>query len=199
MSAIDFYFDFSSPYGYLAANLIDDIAARHSRDVSWKPYLMGAAFKRTGRAPLVDYDLVSNYSRRDIERSARLHSIDIRIPGKFPVASIAACRAYYALVHTDPAAAKMLAMAIYRAYFVDDRAISDRDVVLAIAAELGHDADAMRDAINDPEVKERVRSATDDAIEAGVFGSPFIVIDGEPFWGTDRLPHVERWLETGGW
>jgi 2-hydroxychromene-2-carboxylate isomerase len=68
-----------------------------------------------------------------------------------------------------------------------------------VAARLGVDKDQLRQALEEPAVKERLRAEVDAAIERGVFGSPYIVIDGEPFWGSDRLDQVEKWLETGGW
>ena len=199
MNPIDFYFDFSSPYGYLASELIDDLAAKHGRQVQWHPYLMGAALKRTGRAPLVNYDLVSGYATHDISRSARLYGLRVSIPSKFPVASIAACRAFYAINNTSETDAKKFASAIYRAYFVDDRDIQTKQVVLEITEDCGHDTNKMAAALDDPGIKEKLRQVTDDAIEAGVFGSPFIIVDGEPFWGSDRLSQIDQWLETGGW
>ncbi len=199
MSSLDFYFDFSSPYGYIASHRIDELAQKHGRECNWHPYLMGAAFKRTGRAPLVDYDLVSNYSRLDIQRSARLYNIEIRMPSKFPVPSISACRIFYFLNDNNKQDAKLFARAVYKAYFVDDINIADKTAVLDIAAALGHDAESLTNALRDPGVKERLRHETDAAIDAGVFGSPFVVVDGEPFWGADRLDQIDRWLQTGGW
>jgi len=199
MTPVHFYFDFSSPYGYIASRRIDDIAAAHNRECVWHPYLMGAAFKRTGRAPLVDYDLVSNYARHDISRSARMYDLDINMPSKFPVLSVAACRAFYFVNDGSPEDAKRLASAIYSAYFVDDVDISNKTAVIEIAAGLGLDANTIKTAINDPVVKERLRAETDAAIDAGVFGSPFVVIDDEPFWGADRLDQIDRWLKSGGW
>jgi 2-hydroxychromene-2-carboxylate isomerase len=121
------------------------------------------------------------------------------MPAKFPVSGTAPSRAYYWLGERDPAAAKRLAAALYRAYFVEDRDISNPEVTGNVAAKLGVDKAELTQALNDAAVKERLKSEVDAAIERGVFGSPYIVIDGEPFWGADRLEQVERWLATGGW
>ena len=99
----------------------------------------------------------------------------------------------------DPALAKRLAQALYHAYFAEDRDISSPEVTANIAAKTGVDRTALVQALEDPAVKERLRMEVDAAIERGVFGSPYIVVDGEPFWGADRLDQVDRWLETGGW
>jgi 2-hydroxychromene-2-carboxylate isomerase len=89
--------------------------------------------------------------------------------------------------------------ALYRAFFVDDVDISNPDRAAAIAGQCGVDATAARAAIDDAAIKDALRLENDKAIAAGVFGSPFVIVDGEPFWGVDRFEQVERWLATGGW
>lgn len=196
---IDFYFDFSSPYGYLAAERIDALAERHGRSVAWRPFLLGAVFKKTGTEPLLGIPLKGDYSRRDMERSARALGIPFRLPDRFPFLSVAACRAFYWLVDAEPEQARRLALALYRRAFAEGGDISSAEAVLETAAALGIERAALEAALQDPAVKDRLRREVEAAIGAGVFGSPFIVVDGEPFWGHDRLETAERWLETGGW
>jgi 2-hydroxychromene-2-carboxylate isomerase len=196
---IDFYFDFSSPYGYLAAERIEALAARFGRNVEWHPVLLGVIFKETGAAPLTQIPLKGDYSRRDMLRSARFHGIDgFRMPSRFPIPTQAAARIVLVLKATGEALAANVAKALYRAYFVEDLDISDPDVAAEVAGRAGADAAAMRKAIDDPDVKEALKGAVAQAMKAGVCGSPFFVVDGEPFWGVDRLPQIERWLATGG-
>lgn len=194
---IDFYFDFSSPYGYFAAMKIDRLAAQHGRSVNWKPILLGAVFKVTGAQPLPTLPLKGEYAKRDIARSARFHGIPIRYPSKFPIASQAPARAFYWTNDRDSTLAHTLAKGLYHAYFVEDRDISSPEVTADIATTLGCDRDEALAAINDTGLKERLRSETDAAIGRGVFGSPYIVVDGEPFWGMDRFDQIERWLASG--
>ena len=198
-NAIDFYFDYSSPYGYFAAMKIDEFAARHGRGVNWKPILLGAVFKVTGTQPLPTLPLKGDYAKRDIARSARFHGIAIKQPSKFPIASQAPARAFYWMSDRDPALARKLAKTLYQAYFVEDRDISIPEVTADVAATLGLKRDEVLAAISDPAIKNRLRDEVDAAIKRGVFGSPYIVIDGEPFWGVDRFDQIERWLKTGGW
>ena len=195
---LDFYFDFSSPYGYLASELIDDLAARHGRRVAWHPILLGAVFRQTGSAPLTEIPLKGDYSKRDFARSARFLGIPFRMPTKFPLATQNAARAFLWLQDRDPARARDLAHALYRACFAEDIDISDTARLLAIADSLGLDKAALAAAVADPAIKDRLRAANDAAIARGVFGSPFVFVDGEPFWGVDRLPQIDKWLETGG-
>ena len=197
--SLDFYFDFSSPYGYLAAERIDGLAAKHGRAVTWRPMLLGAVFQKIGGSPLVDPPMKGPYSRHDMLRSARLHGIAFNVPDNFPVNSIAACRAYYWLADGDPAIARDFALALYRGYFTDNRDLSQPETVIQAAQAQGVDADALVAAVQDQAVKDRLRAENDAAIERGVFGSPTVFVGDEMFWGHDRLDMIDRWLETGGW
>ncbi len=196
---IAFYFDFSSPYGYLASLVIDDLAARHGRDVTWRPILLGAIFKETGSAPLLTIPLKGDYARRDILRSARRVNTPFHLPPDFPFSSVPACRAYYALMGEDPRAAKRLAAALYEEAFAKGQDISAGESVLAIAAREGLDAQKLSQSMGSVEIKARLREEVDAAMAKGVFGSPFSIVEGEPFWGYDRLADLESWLESGGW
>lgn len=196
-AAIDFYFDFSSPYGYLAAQKIDALAATHGRGVTWRPFLLGVVFKTTGMAPLPQIPLKGDYSKRDFERSARFHGIPFRLPSAFPIGTVAATRAFYWQASKDASRAVAFAQALYRAYFVDDVDISKADNVLKTAAGLGLDAAALRAGLDDPAIKELARNEVDAALARGVFGSPYLIVDGEPFWGVDRFDQLERWLARG--
>jgi 2-hydroxychromene-2-carboxylate isomerase len=184
---IDFYFDFSSPYGYLASHKIEALARQHGREVTWRPMLLGAAFKMTGSMPLPQVPLKGEYSKRDFARSARFHGVPFRIPDPFPISTVSACRAFYSI--TDETQRIKLAKALFRAYFVDNVNIGEADNVLKIAASVGGNADVSSQA-----VKDRTKAEVDAALAKGVFGSPYMVIDGEPFWGVDRFEQIERWL-----
>ena len=94
--------------------------------------------------------------------------------------------------------ARNFAHAAYRAYFADGRDISSLERVLELAATVGADCAALEEALAGQELKDRLKAECDEALKKGVFGSPYIVIDGEPFMGADRLPQIERWLENGG-
>jgi 2-hydroxychromene-2-carboxylate isomerase len=196
---IDFYFDFSSPYGYLASTRVDALAAKYGREVNWKPILLGATFKITGGAPLPMVPMKGGYSIRDFVRSAGFYGIPYRQPTTFPVSTQAPARAFLWAHAQDPARAKALAAALYSAYFVDDINISNPADTVAIAARLGFDAAKVEAALNDPAVKDKLKSEVDASIQRNVFGSPYFVVDGEAFWGMDRMDQLEKWLETGGW
>lgn len=193
-----FHFDFSSPYGYLASERIESLAARHDRAVDWRPMLLGAAFKVAGTQPLTSVPLKGDYARRDMPRTARFHGIPFAMPAKFPIATQAPARIVLWQRGIDPGACAPLVHALYRAYFIAGRDISEPDVAADVAAEAGANREGARAAIDDAEIKEALRRDVEAAIAAGVFGSPFVFVDGEPFWGLDRFDQVERWLASGG-
>ncbi len=196
---IDFYFDFSSPYGYFASQRIDGIARKHARAVAWHPFLLGVVFRVTGQSPLPEQPMRGDYALHDFDRSARLYGVPFAMPEKFPIPGQVPSRAFYWLHDRNPAQAKDFAKAAYGAYFAKGRDITDVGEVARIAKGVGADADALAAALAGDPIKERLKAEVQAAIDRGVFGSPFVIVDGEAFWGADRLDHVEAWLATGGW
>ncbi|CAA7627546.1 2-hydroxychromene-2-carboxylate isomerase [Magnetospirillum sp. SS-4] len=196
---VEFYFDFSSPYGYFACLRVDKALSRFGRKVAWKPIMIGSAFKASGNLPLVDQPLKGIYSRHDWDRMGRLLKVPYRMPDRFPVASLPPSRAFWWLDGRDPALARRFALAVYHAYFAENRDISETAITLDIAGSLGVDTAALQAALQDPACKRRLKDETEAAIDKGVFGSPFFIVDGEGFWGADRLDMVAEWLERGGW
>lgn len=195
---IQFHFDFSSPYGYLGAETIEALATRHGRSVDWHPFLLGVVFKSTGAQPLTKVPIKGDYAKRDMPRSARFHGVPFRMPPKFPIATQAPARIVLWQRARDATRVGALVRALYRAYFVDGRDIGDPDVAADVAGELGLDRAVARAAVDDPAVKDALRNEVETAIAKGVFGSPFVFVDGEPFWGIDRFEQIERWLAQGG-
>ena len=198
-AAIEFYFDFSSPYGYLAAQRIEEVVGEYEREILWKPFLLGAVFKITGVKPALDIPMKGDYARLDLARSARLYDTPFVLPETFPFMSVAACRATYWLNESDPGAARELIEALYDTAFGEGQSIREPAEVAAVAEELGHDPDAVLAAVQEPRIKDLLRREVEAAIAKGVFGSPYIIVDDEPFWGFDRLDDVALWLEKGGW
>jgi 2-hydroxychromene-2-carboxylate isomerase len=198
MNPIEFYFDFSSPYSYLAAEQIEALAARYGRSVAFKPILLGAIFKVTGGAPLTElHPAKANYAKHDFARSARFAGVAFKYPSEFPIATVTAARALLWLQSQGSAKAPLFVHKAFRAYFAEDRNINDPAVLAAIAAELGIDAAALAAGVQEPAIKDRLKALVDEAIARGVFGAPTIFVDGEMFWGNDRLPQIERWLHRG--
>ena len=198
MSApIDFYFDFSSPYGYLASEQIEALAARHGRTVMWHAIVLDAQFQPQGGVKIPLALLRTEYARRDCERSAAFLGITYKTPTPYPVHTEHAARAFQWLSDRNPDEARAFAHGVFRAYFVEGRNIAEVAVLLEIAATLGLDREEVSNAFSDLATKARLKAEIDLAEARGVFGSPFFIVEGEGFWGNDRFPQLERWLEKG--
>jgi len=159
--------------------------------------LLGVAFKVSGMRPLPDIPLKGEYSKRDFERSARFAAVPFVLPEPFPISTVSAARALIWLSDIDPARARAFVHATFRAYFREGRNISETSVLAGVLRQAGADPDQALAAIQQADIKERLKAAVDAALARGVFGAPFLFVDGEPFWGHDRFQQVERWLATG--
>jgi 2-hydroxychromene-2-carboxylate isomerase len=197
-SAIDFYVDFSSPYSYIASEWIEALAARHGRTVRWHAVLLGVTFQAAELKSPVSHPIKREYSLRDFERSARFAGVPFTLPERFPVATQNAARVFWWLEENDPERAANWARHCLRAYFTRGTVdLSNAEHLKALATEFGLDAAEAERVWTEPRWKSRLKTACDDAIAQGVFGAPFFVIDGEPFWGNDRRDQIERWLAGG--
>jgi 2-hydroxychromene-2-carboxylate isomerase len=199
-SPIEFWFDFASGYAYFAALEIEALAERHGRSVLWRPFTLGAAFKVTGAQGLSRTPLKGEYARRDWQRLARLKGVVFKLPERHPKVGLAAIRAFYHIDRIDAPTAARLAKHIITGYFQDGLDTDDPHAIAQAASQLpGLDRESVLAGINDPEVKAIARQHGEAVVARGVFGSPWIFVDGEPFWGSDRLTMVEQWLATGPW
>jgi len=197
-SAIEFYFDFSSPYSYIASEQIESLAARTGRGLQWRPILLGAVFKASGGAPLTEvYGPKARYSVRDFARSAAFVGVPYRHPTVFPIGAVAASRAVLWLQREQASKAVPYIHAVFRAFFVDDRNVGDSTVALDVAQSLGIDAARLAAGVQEDAIKNSLRVDVEQAIARGVFGAPTISVDGEMFWGHDRFDQVERWITRG--
>jgi len=194
---IEFFFDFVSPYGWFAAERIGGIARAHGRDVAWKPVLLGVTVKQVmGLPALLETPLKGRYLLHDAERCARLYGLPWRPPTPIPFSSVAAERAVVWTVARGDPDVEPLVLGLYRCAWAEARDISTPDAVADVAASIGFHRAALRVGIECPKTKAGLRSSVTEAVARGFFGSPFIVVDGEAFWGADRLPMVEQWLES---
>ena len=197
-TGIDFFFDFSSPYSYIANEWIDALAARHGRRVRRRAILLGATFQVAELKPPVLHPLKREYSLRDFERSARFAGLPYMLPAVFPIPTQNAARVFWWLAETrgDEAAAAW-ATAGLRAMFTRGVPLHEGPALKTLATEHGLDPAQAEAVWNDPHWKARLKRANDEAIAASVFGAPYLVVDGEPFWGNDRQVQIERWLASG--
>jgi len=193
---IRFYFDFASPYAYFAARQIDAIGAEFKRRVEWQPILVWAVLKAQGIAAPMESPARRAYLLHDMQRSAAYFGLPFHEPVRLPVSTHLAARLYHVVANDDPGRAAELADRLFQAFFVNRRDISDAGVLGEIGAGLGIAGDRVAEAIKGPAGRALLERAVAQGVAEGIIGSPHFVVDGEGFFGVDRLPQLRWHLET---
>jgi 2-hydroxychromene-2-carboxylate isomerase len=184
MAEAVFYYDFNSPYAYLAAERIDELVP----GAEWRPIAFAILLNQQGRLDerLVNLDtapIVADVSERLADRGMPAFAP----PDGWPVQSWSLAPLRAALVAEQLGRQREFALAAFRKAFVEGRLLSDVENVLAAATDAGLDPDQVSEGIQRPDVKERLKRNTEEALERGVTGIPTVVIGDELFWGDDRL------------
>lgn len=192
---IEFWFDFSSPYAYFASLEIDQRFARFGIPILWRPYLLGVAFKKTGMQSLSRSPMRGDYARYDWQRIADWNGVSFKLREDHPFPSQTLARTYYWLAIQDQDQAVKLAKAAFHHYFGEGLSLRSSKDVFELAERYTDQLDSLQHWLCTDDAKQVLRDRTSEAIDKGVFGSPYILVDKEPFWGWDRLPMIEEWLE----
>jgi 2-hydroxychromene-2-carboxylate isomerase len=188
---IEFFFDIASPYSYLAATQMDDIAERTGAHVEWKPFLLGGVFKAVGNTTPAALQQKAAWAMRDLQLWADRYDEPFTMASRFPINSLMTQRALVAARQNDPGSVSALALALYRAYWVDDADVSAPQVIRDVAEQAGFDGAEIIELTASSDVKGELRELTEVAISRGAFGAPTFFVDGRLFWGNDRLHFVE--------
>ncbi len=196
--AVDFYFDFASPYAYFAHGAISALTQRHGLRLRHRPILLWAVLKEQGIPTPMEHAAKRRYLEHDMARSAAYLGLPFRLPPGFPVSSHAAARAFHALEAQAPPQwpqqAGALVEALFRAYFIDGRDIAAAAILGEVAGSVGLGPQQARRAADAEEGRVLLRQANTEAVQRGVWGSPFWFCKGEAYFGADRLPQFERQL-----
>ena len=189
---IDFYFDLSSPYSYLAATQLDAIANRHGATIAWKPLVLAAVFKAQGNVMPAVCVPKAQYMVKDLARWAEHYGVPFQMSSHFPLPTIRGMRLIIAAESSGRSGE--LAKRLFAGMWERDLDISSDAVLRTLVSECGLSADELMAATETPAVKDKLRAYTDEAISRGVFGAPAMIVDGELFWGNDRLHFLEKQL-----
>ena len=190
---LEFYYDYGSPYSYLADTQVEAITRRTGATLVRKPMLLGGVFKATGNASPMTVELKSKWSAFDMPMWAKHYGVPFQRNPFFPVNTLALMR--------GAAAAQIDGLferyhpAIYKAMWVDGRNLNDIAEVAAVLTEAGLDAQKFGGRMQDQDVKDRLKATTDEAVARGVFGAPTSFVGDMMFFGNDRLPFVEMALK----
>jgi 2-hydroxychromene-2-carboxylate isomerase len=198
MEPIDFFYDIGSPYSYLCATQIDGVAAKHGREVRWRPMLLGAVFKATGNDMPARVPAKAKWMLQDLSLWARSYGVPFTFPPMFPANTVRAMRACtYA---GERGKVRELSLGLFEAYWARGVDPSSDEGIHLASSVAGLPASEVLAAIETQPIKDGLRKSTDDAIARGVFGAPAIVVGGQLFWGNDRLPLLDRLLagDLGG-
>ncbi len=193
---VEAFWDYSSPFAYLGMSQVDEVARRAGATVVSRPMLLGGLFKAIGQVnvPMASWSAERQaYVMADMPRWAAYWGVPFSFPTRFPMNSVKALRATLA---APASLQRALRDAIFRAYWAEDRDISDDAVLAELLAGAGADADQVLAATQAPEVKAELIAATQLAVDRGVFGAPTFIVEGELYWGQDRLQLVDERLRS---
>ncbi len=195
---IRFYFDFNSTFSYIAAQKIDDLAARYERDVDWIAVSLGHVFKDQGITPPPLIPAKFKYLAVDFARSCALAGLPSKLPESMPPPVKLARLAFWRFKARDDLLARTYAKAVTKAIFGEGRNLGTAaDIADACRLVPGITESEITAAAEDKAAQHAVLTAVDTAKADGMIGAPFMVFEGEPFWGADRLDQLERRLSEG--
>jgi len=191
-AAIEFFFDVGSPYSYLAAVEVGALSARTGVPVRFRPFLLGAVFKASGNDMPARVAAKARFMLDDLSRWAAIYGVPFRMSSRFPLNTLRTQRALMAAALTaGEQAVPAFALALFRAYWVEDRDVSADAEIAAVAGTVGLDGAAIVAGIDAQPTKDALRAATDEAVTRGAFGAPTMFYGDAMFWGNDRLLLLE--------
>lgn len=195
---IDYYFTSISPFSYLGHRAIEAVAAKHGAALAIKPVNLGGVWAQSGGVPLAQRSpMRQRYRLIELQRAADWRDLPIKLnPAHFPVDATLADHTVIAVVGAGGDASAYLDT-VYRAIWAEDRNIADADVLAELLTAAGCDAAAVLDRAHCDAVAAIRARNTEEAIAADALGAPTYVVDGEPFWGQDRIELLDRMLESG--
>jgi 2-hydroxychromene-2-carboxylate isomerase len=193
MRRLQFWFEFASTYSYVAALRMERVAGAAGVTVDWRPFLLGPIFRGQGwgDSPFNIYPVKGRYMWRDMERLCAAEGLPLKRPSQFPRNGLLAARVA-TLEEAAPWRSEFVRR-IYTANFADDRDIGAPVVVGGVLEALGLPAAEILEGAHGPENRERLRSQNEEAVRLGIFGAPSFTVDGELFWGNDRLEQAVAW------
>ena len=191
----DFYFDVGSPAAYLAWTQVPKLARDTGATVNYKPFLLGGVFQATGNRSPAEVPAKGKWMDTDLQRFARRYGVAFRHNPHFPINTLTLMRAALGLQMRQPDRLLPYGDAIFKAVWVDGRNMNDAAEVGRVLQDAGFDPQGVVALTQDPEVKERLKAETQQAVARGVFGAPTFFVGDQMFWGQDRMDFVKEALQ----
>lgn len=200
MAKVEFFFDCSSPWTYLAFSRIEGVCQKTAAELVWRPILVGGVFNAVNQdiyqTRANPHPVKAYYADKDLQDWARYCGVTINWPEVFPVRAVDCMRG--AFVALDAGVLPAYARTLFETYWGDLRDISQHNVLADVCAKVGLDKDIFFQRITEADVKDRLRANTQELIERGGFGSPTMFVNGgDMYFGNDRLELVETALRSG--
>jgi 2-hydroxychromene-2-carboxylate isomerase len=190
---VEFYFDFGSPYSYLAYKALPAIAAASGAQIAWRPMLLGGVFKATGNHSPVEIPAKGKWLQQDLERWAARYAAPFRRNPHFPINTLTLMRGAAGMQLRGLDFARYTE-AIFSAMWEQGRNLGNLQELAAVLSATGFDPAAFQALVGDPAVKDRLKADTEQAAARGVFGAPTFFVGEDMFWGQDRIDFVAEAL-----
>ena len=187
---VEFFFDLGSPASYLAWTQLPALCARHGAALRYRPMLLGGVFQATGNASPVMIPAKGRYMFTDLGRFAARYGVPFGLPPGFPINTLALMRGLVGTQLRTPERFEALLAALFNGLWAQRRNLGDAAVLEQVLAENGFTAAEFQLLTGDAEVKAALKQATEEAVERGVFGAPTCFVDGQMYFGQDRLDFV---------
>jgi len=191
---VEFYFDVGSPAAYLAWTQMPRLAAETGAVIDSKPMLLGGVFQATGNKSPMEVPAKGRYVMSDLQRFAQRYQVPFSQNPFFPINTLILMRMATGVQMQDTSRLAAFVDSIYRAVWVEARNMNDPATVAEVLQAASFDAPAMMALAAEPQVKERLKAVTQDAVARGVFGAPTFFVNGQMYWGQDRLDFVKQAL-----
>lgn len=190
---LDFYFDFGSPTAYLAYSRLQQLTEQYDLVVNYHPVLLGGIFKATSNMSPVAIPAKGKYMlEQDLPRFARRYGVALQFNPHFPINTLQLMRGAFAAKRLDCLADYM--RVVFQAVWVEQKNMGDPEVVAQVLTEAGLDAGALLELAQNPDIKAELITSTESAVEKGAFGAPTMYMDGDMYFGQDRLDFIEEAL-----
>lgn len=192
--SVEFFFDVGSPAAYLAWTQMPRIAQETGAEVIDRPFLLGGVFQATVNKSPMEVPAKGKYMIDDLQRFARRYGVPFAHNPHFPINTLMLMRGAVALQMRDPQKLRPYVDAVYRAIWVDGKNMNDPATVGAVLSAAGFNAQELLALTADPQVKDKLKAVTQEAVERGAFGAPTFFINGRMYWGQDRLDFIKEEL-----
>lgn len=192
---LEFWFDVGSPAAYLAWTQLPRLARDTGAQVAYRPMLLGGVFQATGNRSPMEVPAKSRWMNEDLARFARRYGVEFRHNPHFPINTLMLMRGALGLQMRQPDRLLPYCDAVFRAIWVEGRNMNEPAEVAAALQQAGFDPQSVLALTQDPDVKEQLKTVTQEAVARGVFGAPTFFVGEQMFWGQDRLDFVKEALQ----